>query len=459
MLNFRVPVVAHGDELSHTRQERRERARLAAVVDEQFRTSAEELERSPFGTPYLYLGAIESIYRSHHPECIARAEHDCLADNNCTHSLLPVRIYRRFSTLGRTAEYHICLPRECVHLTPNHVCRDIRCWHSPAAVYPDADVHDVPGIYVCSRSGRMHVCGNRCMHKYAMVTQAGLVVCRLTGVVTGTKLEHESEQSNLFGVDPPSGWDAIDYEQDFDPADADEDAVMSLCADAALVSASTGLTPRAASMSLLEGPAAPTRWTPSMSPHDLEELRKKRRKAVRAELEPFVASPANAAKGVLEAALKPVKDTIKAGATKRWPGVAKMMCRLVEATPKPLHPSWTGWRLDRSAAPSDHEKKIWQLMGYDEQDKSEPVEDDTVEATVMLFERLEQVDAVHGTRFETAVPALLKILDAGVLTEQGEAVKQRSLQWYSTRRSALLYAQWTEAVQKAFLEGRFGSCV
>lgn len=457
MLNFRVPVVAHGDELSHTRHEQRERARLAAVVEQNARAAADEFERSPFGTPYLYLGAIESIYRSHHPECIVRTEHDCLADKNCTHTLLPVRIYRRFS--NRVPEYHICLPRECVHITPGHVCRDVRCWHSPAAVYPDADVHDVPGIYVCSRSGRMHVCGTRCMHKYAMITQAGLIVCRLTGVVTGAKLEHDSEQSNLFGVDPPSGWDAIDYEQDFNIADADEDAVMSLGADAALVSASTGLTPRAASMSLLEGPAAPTRWMPSISAHDLEELRKQRRKTVRVELEPFVASPANAARGVLEAALKPVRDAIKTGSTKRWPGAAKMMCRLVEATAKPLHPSWMGWRLDKSAMPSDCERRIWQLMNYDVRDKSDPVEDDTVEAAVLLFERLEQIGAVRGTRFETAVPALLKILDAGVLTEQGEAVKQRQLQWYSTRRSAMLCVQWTDAARKAFIEGRFGACV
>jgi len=305
------------------------------------------------------------------------------------------------------------------------------------------------------------------MNEMASIVMRGLIVCRLTGIVLGSKLEHGLEPSDLFGVAPPSDWDAIDYEQEVHDEEEVELDNVNTGSDSMILMLSSGLTPRAAAMSLLEGPAGggaaiAKKWTPSLNTRDLEDLRNRRRKIIRAELEPFVANPANTARGVLEAALKPVRDAIKIGTTKRWPGAVKMMCRLMESAAKPLHPSWNGWRLDRSHMPTEHEKRVWKLMGYDgvENKKPEkPKEDDTIESVVILFERLEQIGAVNGTRFETAIPGLMKMLDSGVLTEQGAAVNRRELEWYTTRRSATLYVQWTEAVRSAFVEGRFGPCI
>lgn len=488
------PVVTLGDELSNVKIERAEKDRMVAVVQRKIDAANESAERSVFAAPYRYIEAMQSSYRSHHPECILTGhQHDCTLDANCTHTPLPIRIYRRMGlprpvegcaicnpqAAGRqekrecihreppALEHHICLRRECVHLAPGHVCRLARCWHSPGAVFPEKDVHDVPDVYVCSRSGSLHVCGARCAHKNPVITPAGVIVCSLTGMVVGKELLFDFEQSNIFGADPGghhAALDSIDYETG-DPSSIDyQSEGIEFGQDAAAALTSTGLTPRAAAMSLLEGPAPPSRWTPSLSPRELEDLRARRRKVLLAEIEPFVASRSAEARGVLDAALKPVRDAIKAGSTKRWPGVMKMMCRLAEAEPRPFHPSWRGWRIDRLAVPSAHERRIWELMGLDrprEAAKTDAIaaDEDPVEAALALFERLEQIGAVQCAKFETAVPGLLKILDAGVLTEQGVAVRQRPMEWYVSRRSSALCVQWTEATKKAYIEGRFGSCV
>lgn len=79
------------------------------------------------------------------------------------------------------ADYHICFPEHCPHVR-SHVC-NLReaCPHLTR--YSEANTKELTQLWVCQRTGTVHVCGKYCAEKKIETRKEGEMVCPLTGVV------------------------------------------------------------------------------------------------------------------------------------------------------------------------------------------------------------------------------------------------------------------------------------
>lgn len=132
--------------------------------------------------------------------------HTCSGD---TCRLIPVNVmvYRlenhdNWFTGERNISLHLCFPDMCAHIDPRHRCEeqlDGQCPHMHK--YAPQDVRKLKDFWVCTDTGNVHVCGERCDKSAIQDTREGNYVCSLTGQVTERSIvpvEYHVNQQQLL---------------------------------------------------------------------------------------------------------------------------------------------------------------------------------------------------------------------------------------------------------------------
>jgi hypothetical protein len=85
----------------------------------------------------------------------------------------------------RNISVHLCFPTMCPHIDPRHRCEDQLDGNCPHMhKYAPQDIRKLKDFWVCSDTGNVHICGERCDKSAIKDMREGDYVCSLTGQVT-----------------------------------------------------------------------------------------------------------------------------------------------------------------------------------------------------------------------------------------------------------------------------------
>jgi hypothetical protein len=408
-------------------------------------SAAVDAERdSIFDSPHspAAISSIELLYRRHATTCILcpTVAHDCIA-LGCKLRRLSVRIHRRRNVPVRVEtdeagvtrlchfDYHTCMHGacECARRKTNHVCYSNwnggECWH-PSKCAP-ADVYEYTALYVCTRSGRVHPCGDQCRERHTQLARGGVHVCPLTGICLGSVLEADAWDAGYL-VSPGSGQKAIDY-GDHEEDDEDDEYNWACGADGAGHDAAAPVTDRRRGQGMLEAPVARAAWDAGMTAGELGLMQKKRERAIDDELGRF--APGNVDVGDV---LRPLESF--RGASHRIcsrASLGQFYAMLLEVSPLPFHPAWHGQCIGRRGDDATW-KRLERVVRPAR--RTVPGVDSVRAAALKIYGVLDRHGLLPTERVDKVVPLLLSIMKKGVWTGATEVVAKHEMDWYSPRR-------------------------